>query len=126
MSNKVILINFGHPVTGEQRGDLEGLLGAEVKVLDAKVQIDMNLPFSEQADDILSKIDVAWQTEQILVSPCGFAPMWGVLLAKMNGKMGYFPTSIRVKSDDSYSVRKFVIGEIMPLQKMRDEARKTR
>jgi len=124
----ITLINFSHPITDEQVTDLQGVLGDVVDVVDVSVQVDMEMSFDSQADGVLDAVGLSakdWQTKSILVNPCGLSAMWSILLAKLHGKMGYFPTVMRLKSDGG-TVRKFVVAEIVGLQRIRDEARRTR
>jgi len=53
----------------------------------------------------------------------GFAPASAVLIAELHGRMGHFPTVIRMKKVDASLPPAFNVEEIINLQAIRDEGR---
>jgi hypothetical protein len=123
----VILVNFAHPITAEQRARAEELTGrAIVEIRDAPTQFDNERPFAEQVAAQLDRVGLsaaAWQQEVILINPPGFAPVAAVLIAELHGRMGYFPAILRLRPIAGALPPQFEIAEIINLQAVRDAAR---
>jgi hypothetical protein len=125
----MLILNFTHPLTPEQRAQIEALAYATVEeVRTIPVQIDQAEPLEAQ---IISIIDAAglssedWQTHQLLINPPGFAPAAFVLLAELHGRIGHFPSLIRLRPKPG-PVTSYEVAELLNLQTIREEARKRR
>ena len=68
----MILLNFSHPISAEQRAKIERLAGQPIdQLVDIPVQFDNDAPFSDQILDLSARIpldSVALQTEPILTT----------------------------------------------------------
>ncbi len=66
-----------------------------------------------------------WQIESIVINLPGMSPATAILLAELHGRMGYFPTIMRLSSTQ-VSPPVFAVTEVIGLQNVRNEARKER
>lgn len=126
----MIIINFSHPLTTPQEQKIEELTQAPIQGnIDVSVKMDNNLPFKEQIVEIVNRTGLSsfdWQTKPILVNPPAYAPASAVLLAELHGRMGYFPTIIRIQPVPNSIPPTFEVAEIINLQGVRAEARTLR
>lgn len=125
----MVVLNFSHPFTAEQRAQIEALAGVSIdEVRTIPVQISQEKPLEPQ---IVAIVDAAgfsseaWQTRSLLINPPGFAPAAFVLLAELHGRMGHFPTLIRLRPING-PVTGYEIGELLNLQTIREQARHRR
>jgi len=126
----MILLNFSHPLTTEQRSQVEQMTSQTLgRVIPVPVQFDSDQPFSPQIQTLLADIPLSaeqWQTESILIVPPSLNFITAVLLADLHGRMGYFPAIIRLRPVANANPPRFEAAEILNLQAVRDEARETR
>lgn len=126
----VILVNFSHPLTDEQREQARLLLNVRIEgVISVPVQFDHHRTFQEQAVDAVNKTGLTsheWQTRGIVVNLPGFAPAAAVILAEIHGRMGHFPTVLRLRPVHGEGAPWFEIAEAVNLQEVRDKARSAR
>ncbi|MCB0044664.1 MAG: hypothetical protein KDD92_04480 [Caldilineaceae bacterium] len=126
----MILINFSHPVTPDQLAQIVALTGREpARILAALPQFDEQEPFTPQLAALLDQIDLTpaqWQTEPILVMLPSLNFIAGALLAELHGRMGYFPPVVRIRPVAGAIPRRYEVAEILDLQAMREDARRTR
>jgi hypothetical protein len=61
-----------------------------------------------------------------MINPPGYAPAAFVLLAELHGRIGHFPTLIRLRPGHGSAVTTFEVAELLNLQTIRDESRKQR
>jgi hypothetical protein len=123
----MILLNFSHPLTADQRAQLEALTGQAIeRVLDAPAQFDHAQPFLPQAVALVDSVGLApdeWQSLPIVVNPPSLNLIAVTLLAELHGRMGYFPTVLRLRPVAGATPPRFEVGEIVNLQAVRDAAR---
>ncbi len=74
------------------------------------------LPFSSEE----------WELLPILVNPPSLNTITAVLLAELHGRMGHFPPIIRLRPIDGSLPTRYEVAEILNLQAVRDESRKSR
>lgn len=126
----MILINFGHPIAPEQRADIEAKCNAQIEQeLDIKTQFDPEQPFDAQVKTLVDSVGLSgaqWQTLPILVSLPTLHVIAAVTLAELNGRMGYFPSIVRLKPVPDAAPPRFQLAEIVNLQAVRDRARQER
>jgi hypothetical protein len=65
-----------------------------------------------------------WHTRDILLNPPGYAPAAILLLAEIHGRIGHFPTLIRMRPKHA-SVTTYEVIELLNLQTIRDAALKS-
>src|SRR5437868_12544133 len=125
----MLILNFTHPLTDEHKSQIEalaGLLVDEIRII--PVQIDQDEPLEAQ---IVAIVDAArlsseeWQTRSLLINPPGYAPAAFILLAELHGRIGHFPSLIRLRPKPG-PVTSYEVAELLNLQTIRETARKRR
>jgi len=126
----MLILNFTHPLTSEQRAQLEALTNAAIGELRTiPVQINQDEPLGPQITDIVNAVGLSsedWQTRSLLVNPPGFAPAAFVLLAELHGRIGHFPSLIRLRPLSGSTPTLYEVAELINLQTIREEARRRR
>jgi hypothetical protein len=117
------------PLTSEHQTQIEVLAGTSIdEVLALPVQIDQAEPLAPQISAIVDAVGLSseeWQTRPLLINPPGYAPAAFVLLAELHGRIGHFPTLIRMRPKDG-PVTTFEVAELLNLQAVREVARERR
>ena len=126
----MILVNFSHPITPAQRGQIDALAGAPIsRILDVPTQFDEQQPFVPQLAALLAGIDLTpaqWQSEPLLVILPSLNFIAALLLAELHGCMGYFPAVVRTRPVAGSTPRRYEVAELLDLQVIRESARKFR
>jgi len=127
---RVIVVNFSHPLTDEQSEQARLLLNVRIdEVINAPVQFDHSEPFHEQAVEAVNRAGLTshqWQVRDIIVNPPGFAPAAAAILAEIHGRMGHFPTILRLRPVHGGGAPRYEMAETLNLQEVRDSARSVR
>jgi hypothetical protein len=125
-----ILINFSHPLTPAQLARVGELAGAPVgRVVDVTTQLDLHAPLAPQVRDLVDRAGLSsseWQTERVIIQPPSLGPIACLLVAELHGRMGYFPTLLRMRPSPGAVAPTFEPAELLPLQAVRDSARTRR
>src|SRR6202171_1790679 len=125
----MLILNFTHPLTLEQRAQIESLAHTPIEeVRTIPVQIDQAEPLEPQITAIVDAVGLSseeWQTRPLLINPPGYAPAAFVLLAELHGRIGHFPSLVRLRPK-SGPVPTYEIAELLNLQAVRDSAREHR
>jgi hypothetical protein len=125
----MLILNFSHPITDEQRARIAALAGAAIEdIRTIPVQIDQAQALEPQVRAIVESAGLsseAWQTSDLLINPPGYAPAAFVLLAELHGRIGHFPAIIRLRPRPG-PVTTYEVAELLNLQSIREEARKHR
>lgn len=125
----MLILNFTHPLTLEQRAQIEALAHTSIEeVRTVPVQIDQAGPLEPQITAIVDAVGLSpeeWQTLPLLINPPGYAPAAFVLLAELHGRIGHFPSLIRLRPK-SGPVTNYEVAELVNLQAIREAARKRR
>ncbi len=126
----MILLNFSHPLTPDQRRDIEALAGQAIaRVVGVHSQIDPQQPLAPQ---VVAMVDAAgltpqeWQSLPILVNPPSLNYSAVLLIAELHGRMGYFPPCVRLRPVKDALPPRFEAAELLNLQAVREEARTRR
>lgn len=126
----MILLNFSHPLTANHLAQLETLTGAVVEhVIDRPAQFDLDQPFAAQVTALVDAVGlspVEWQTLPLVINPPSLSAIAVTLLAELHGRMGYFPSVIRLRPVADSVPPSFEVVEIINLRLVRDLARKKR
>lgn len=124
------VVNFAHPLTPQQRAQLEALVGQAVeRVIDVKTQFDNDVSFAEQARELVDSVGLSpedWQTLPILVNLPSLNVIAALVLAELHGRCGYFPAVVRLKPKLQEGPPGFEVAEVLNLQTLRDTARQRR
>ena len=125
----MLILNFTHPLTDEHKAQIEALASVPIdEIRTIPVQIDQSRPLEQQITAIVDAAQLSseeWQTSPLLINPPGYAPAAFVLLAELHGRIGHFPTLLRLRPK-SGPVTTYEVAELLNLQTIRDDARKHR
>lgn len=125
----MLILNFTHPLTDEHKAQIEALANTVIdEVRTIPVQIDQNESLGPQISAIVDAVQLSsqeWQTRPLLVNPPGYAPAAFVLLAELHGRIGHFPSLIRLRPL-SGPVTMYEVAELLNLQAVREVARQRR
>jgi hypothetical protein len=126
----MLILNFTHPLTPEQREQIEALTHTSIEeVRTIPVQIDQSEPLEPQITTIVDAVGLSseeWQTRPFLINPPGYAPAAFVLLAELHGRIGHFPSLIRLRPLPGSTPTIYEVAELINLQAIREEARRRR
>src|SRR5689334_17843549 len=125
----MLILNFTHPLTDEHKAQIESLAGTPVdEIRTIPVQIDQAEPLERQISAIVDAVQLSsqeWQTRALLINPPGYAPASFVLLAELHGRIGHFPSLIRLRPKPG-PVTSYEVAELLNLQAVREAARTRR
>lgn len=125
----MFILNFTHPLTDEQRTQIESLANTAIEdIRTIFVQIDQEEPLEAQITAIVDAVGLTseeWQTRPLLINPPGYAPAAFVLLAELHGRIGHFPSLIRLRPKPG-PVTRYEVAELLNLQNIREQARRRR
>ncbi len=126
----MLILNFSHPLTPAQRAQLEELTRQPLaETRDIPAHFDNAQPFPEQIRRLVDDIGLTseeWQTLPILLIPPAYNFAAMTLLAELHGRMGYFPPIVRIRPVEGSLPPRYEVAEIINLQRIREQARKTR
>src|ERR1022692_4156314 len=113
------IVNFTHPLTDAQKGQIEELTGQAIeRVLDKQAQFDPAHSFVDQVRCMVSAVSLSeseWQTLSLLVNPPSLSPIACLLLAELHGRMGHFPTIIRLRPKVDSNPVVYEVAELFSL-----------
>ena len=123
----MLILNFSHPLTGEQVSKVEQRLGQTVeRILPLPAQFDQQEPFAPQLEDLLRGVELSpeeWQSAPLLVVLPSLSSIAAVVLAELHGRMGYFPPIVRLRPVEGALPPRYDVAEVLNLQSVRDAAR---
>ena len=126
----IVIVNFAHPLTAAHCAQITAQTGmALARVIDIPVQVDVARPFALQAAALVDAVGLsaaAWQTLPLIINPPGLAPLTAVLLAELHGRLGYFPTILRIRPVNDAIPAQYEVAELLNLQAIREQARQQR
>jgi hypothetical protein len=126
----MVILNFSHPLTPEQQRQIEDLAGQPVeRVIAIDARVDLLQPLVPQVVSMVDRVGFSpeeWQTLPILIILPALSYSAGVLLAELHGRMGYFPSIIRIRQVPEAVPPRFEVAEIISLQAVRVAARARR
>jgi hypothetical protein len=128
--NSIKIINFAHPFTKDQLDQIRESLGCDIEIAyQSTAQFDHQAPFPAQVDALLESIPISgnqWQTERLLINLPSLNVIAALMLANLHGRIGHFPTVIRLKPRENATPPVFDLAEILNLNQMRENARRKR
>jgi hypothetical protein len=125
----MLILNFTHPLTDEHKAQIESLANITIdEIRTIPVQIDQTQPLGPQVSAIVDAVQLSsqeWQTRPLVINPPGYAPAAFVLLAELHGRIGHFPSLIRLRPQPG-PVTIYEVAELLNLQAIREAARQRR
>jgi hypothetical protein len=124
----MLLLNYAHPLTEEQLARIAELLGAAPELHEVKTQIDQALPLAPQVAALANAAGLApeqWRPP-LIINPPGLAPAAVALIAEIHGRMGHFPTLLRLRPAQVGPTTTFEVVELIDLHVLREAARERR
>ncbi|GAC1697324.1 MAG: CRISPR-associated protein Csx15 [Ktedonobacteraceae bacterium] len=122
----MLILNFTHPLTDEHKAQIELLADIPIDdIYTIPVQINQSEPLEPQIRAIVDAVHLTseeWQTRSLLINPPGYAPAAFVLLAELHGRIGHFPTLIRLRPKAG-PMTSYEVAELLNLQTIRETAR---
>ena len=126
----MIILNFTHPLTSEHLARIETLTGQQTaRRVDVPAQFDQALDFVPQIESLADACGLKpeeWQTVPLLVVPPALNFIAVTLLAELHGRMGYFPSCVRMRPVPGAVPPRYEVAEIWPLNEVRERARRKR
>lgn len=126
----MLLLNFSHPLTPAQTAQIETLTGRAIeRTIPIPTQFDNQQPYLPQLTKLLEQVPISaaeWQTTPLLIIPPALNFITAILLAELNGRMGYFPPIVRLRPIPNSLPPQFEVAEILNLQQIREDARRQR
>ena len=120
-------LNYAHPFTPDQISQIEGLVGTTIiEVKQIKAQLDQAEPLLPQ---IVALADAAgltneeWSGKPLQINPPSLNFVAVALLAELHGRMGYFPTCLRLRPVVGSTPPRYEAAELLNLLDVRNEAR---
>jgi hypothetical protein len=126
----MILLNFSHPLTEDQRYEVERLAGEPIsRYLAVPAQFDPERPLSPQVAHWVDASGLTleeWQAGGLLVNLPGHSTLAAAILAHIHGRSGHFPSILRIRPVADATTTRYEVAEILLLQAMRETAREQR
>jgi len=124
----MLVVNFSHPLTAEQKGQLEAQCGP-FDVQAVKCQFDISALFAPQVVAFADQVGLSpddWQAERLMVLLPALAPAAALMLVELHGRCGYYPPVVRLTQRQGAVPPVFDVAEVMDLNSQRQAARERR
>jgi len=116
------VLNFTRPLNERQRDRIEQMVGYRIsRMIEVATHFVNDQDFASQAERFVEQVGLSahdWQTLPILVNPPGYTPGALCLISELHGRMGYFPTIIRLRPTQG-GLEAFEVAEIIHLRALR-------
>lgn len=123
----MLVVNFSHPLTPEQRQQLAERCGRAIdRVVEVRVHFSPEEAFGPQvvaAVDAVGLTGEEWQTLPVVIVPPSLASIACACLAELHGRIGHFPPIARLRRRLDNTPPVFDVAEIVNLQQLREAAR---
>lgn len=124
------ILNYAHPLTEAQQAQIAALTDQAItEVRTIPTQLDLERSFAAQAVELADAAGLTptqWQTEPLLLVLPALNYAAAALLAELHGRMGYFPSVVRLRPVAGSIPPRFEIAELLNLQAVREGARARR
>ena len=118
----MIIVNFSHPLTDDQRKAIAMAAGEEIeRLIEVPAHFNEEEPYIDQVRRLAGETGLTaeeWQAASILLNPPAYAPIAVALQAYLHGLCGDFLPAIRLRPAVDSPVRRFEFAEILDLQKL--------
>jgi len=126
----MLILNFTHPLVQEQIAQIEALTGQKIaRIVEAPAQFANERAFIPQVTALVDACGLTpaeWQTTPLLIIPPALNFIAVTLLAELHGRMGYFPSCVRLRPVAGSAPPRYEVAEVLGLQEVREKARKKR
>ena len=128
----MIILNFSHPLTDNQKEQIRKKLSVSIKewheskILRINCYINIDRPLSEQINNILDNIPENVWHKHILFIPPPIAHSAILITISIRERCGYYPQSIRIKRERKSLPPRYVIAEVINLNDFREQSRAKR
>jgi len=130
----ITLLNFTHPLTPEQLAQIEALMApvyagagrSVARTIEIPAQFDIQEAFAPQVVALVDACGLTpaeWQTTPLLIVPPALNFIAVTLLAELHGRMGYFPSCVRMRPVPGAAPPRYEVAEILALNEVREAAR---
>lgn len=124
----MVVVNFSaHRLREHQRVQLEALLSESVtEEIDASVTFD-DSRLESQVDELFKRLGLTAEDwlEKVIYLP-NYAPAAAIIVAKLHGLTGHFPTILRMGEEERAGVTRYGVMELINLQTIRKRGRACR
>lgn len=124
----MLILNYAHPFTEEQLKQIKGLVGTQMtEIKQIKVHLDQAEPLLPQIVALANEAGLTneeWSGKLILINPPSLNFVAVALLAELHGRMGHFPTCLRIRPVPGSTPPRYEVAEVLNLQDVRNEARR--
>lgn len=126
----MIVVNFSHPLSDVQRQQIEAQTGQSIDaVLDIPCQMDHEAAFAPQIRALVDALPISanqWQSEPVVINLPGLHSAAALAIAELHGRMGHFPTCIRLRPVAGSVPTRYEVAEVINLETVRQESRTRR
>jgi hypothetical protein len=126
----MIVVNFSHPLTPAQLSAIEALLQERiVQLVEVKTyfnEVEYAALYRTGARALVGSVGLTsaqWQQERLLINLPSLNVIAALVLAELHGRMGYFPSVIRLRPVPESMPPQFEVEEILNLHAVREKAR---
>jgi hypothetical protein len=121
----MLILNYSHPLTAEQIAQVTTLVGKEPTIRTIAVKIDNTQPLAAQLAALADESGISpdeWQSTPLIINPPGLAAAATALLAELHGRIGHFPTIMRLRPVPGSTPTVYEVAELINLQTVREQA----
>ncbi len=126
----MIILNFGHPLTGAQVAAAERLAGLSIsRLIEVEMHLDPTGELAAQVKEAIGRVGLSsteWQTAQLLVNLPGYPAAAACLLAEIEGRRGHLPTIIHISRQPGQVLTEYRVTALLNLEEVRAQARPER
>lgn len=126
----MLILNYAHPLTPDQMGQIEQLVGAQItEIKQINVHLNQAEPLVAQVTALADAAELTneeWSGAPLLINPPSLNFVAVALFAELHGRMGYFPACLRLRPIEGSVPPRYEVAEILNLQDVRNTARSRR
>jgi hypothetical protein len=126
----MLVLNFAHPLTDEQRTQIETLAQARIeRIVEVASSVDQSNPLLPQVVALVDACGLssyAWQSSDLMINPPGLTSIAMAVIAEIHGRRGSFPSIIRMRPVEAAHGTRYEVAELINLQHVRETARTRR
>jgi hypothetical protein len=126
----MLILNYAHPFTPDQLNQIQQLVGQKItEIKQIKVHLNQAEPLLPQVVALADEAGLSaeeWSGRPLLINPPSLNFVAIALLAELHGRMGYFPTCLRLRPVEGSTPPRYEVAELLNLQEARNAARRRR